>query len=44
MKHWQLKENQPLLGQIYKEPPIIVQMWKVSKGYTHKRQTLSEKL
>ena len=23
MKHWQLIENQPLLRQIYKEPPII---------------------
>ena len=23
MKHWQLTENQPLLRQIYKEPPII---------------------
>ena len=23
MKHWHLIENQPLLRQIYKEPPII---------------------
>ena len=23
MKHWQLIENQPLLRQIYKEPPIL---------------------
>ena len=23
MKHWQLIENQTLLRQIYKEPPII---------------------
>ena len=27
MKHWQLIENQTLLGQIYKEPPIIWYKW-----------------
>ena len=31
MKHWQLIENQPLLRQIYKEPPIV--SYKRGKAY-----------
>ena len=36
MKHWQLIENQPLLRQIYKEPPILSRDKEVSPWFWSK--------